>query len=457
MTVGKWLRTAGRRSAFVAARGVVGAAPHLPGDGDAWLARRAAARIARRCRVLSQPDAGVPTAPTVLVMSAFRFWSDLDLLKEVGRLRLVETPTDHFQAINALFGDGGETADHDRENGERHVRFAASVLRELRRVMPFDALIAPSLFYRYLHPWAQACRVSGIPFIGLHKEFTVLDGSNVQAAIDLFRAERMTFHGTHALVVSETARQVIAQGGVAEADRIRVVGLPRMDRLFDPDSPWRRRQDRRPRITLFSFPHYCGNLEVAERRSKLFSKWDHHGFVDLFRNVHAAFAEVALERPDAEMVIKPKTVVDWWVREIEAVVQQEAGRPLDSIPNCHVVNRPAHDLIRDCDAIVAFNSTVILEAAILGRSAIVPLFDEACGRHAENVYLREVMDAFAAVPSKAALKAALHAALDGHPPVGRTGADGKSAAFRRYLGYDDAGSTARVVDAIEQAVQGAWP
>jgi len=432
----------------------------LPGGLERLPATLVAAWIARDCRVLCEPTA--PDAVSVLVFSPNRYREDLEVLAKTGVLRLIATPTETLQRVNSLFPtmpsiDESDRYDYFRERDPRLLegrkklqRFCAAVLQALARKLEFDCAITPAVHYRNEHPWAAACDGLGIPFIAVHKEFTILAPRHLPARIERFRKQGRRFDGTRVLVINETARELFTGCGMIEAERIEVVGMPRMDRLFDSQSPLRRKMVERPQVTLFSFTHFSGDLEPGKRRSKLFSADDREGFVRLFRNVHVGIAELALKHPEVSFKIKPKIVTDWWIVEIERVIKEALGKNLDDIPNCAVVSERAPELIRDSEVVIGFNSTVLLESLALGRPTIVPLFDEAVDSYPDNVYLRESLDAFTIAHSKQELIALIEKGIAGTPLGPAPNPERLKRCFETYFGFYDDQSAMRVAEALRR-------
>ena len=330
----------------------------LPGTAERVPAALMAARIARNCRVMYEPTR--PDALNVLLFSVFRFTQDIDVLSQTGDLRLIEAPIETLQVVNGFFRTAPVVTDPDgyayyREENpeflaerEAQRRFIVEVVQALMKRMRIDCVLIPAVHYRFAFNWAEAFDSLGVPFIALHKEFTVIDRRHIPERVETYLADAFRFTGSWIFATNESARDLFTKGQVFDPERITITGLPRMDRLFREDSAWRKRTSTRKQVTLFSFAHYCGGLGVTRpRRSKYFSKHDDEGFVALFREVHAAFGELALAHPDAEFLIKPRDVAPYWIREIEQVLQSELGRGLDDIPNCRIEDRIAPELIRD--------------------------------------------------------------------------------------------------------------
>ena len=421
--------------------------------------------LGRRLRLLH--DCEADDALEVLVFSEMRWPEDLAALARTGSLRLYAIDQELQRRVNALFTVPGRSLNKEyfcETDGEvlrlraEQARYVARLVPALRRRVAFDCAITPTVHYRQEHPWAEGFDRAGLPFVALHKEFTVLDDRHLPERVVRFCGRRQKFLGSHVCVTNELARRLFAESGVFPEDRISVTGLLRMDNLLGPRSNGAKAQaalDRKV-ITLFSFGHISGGVTPAQWRSHYFSMNDDEGFVELFRDVHVGFAEMALRHPEVEFKIKPKNIADWWTREIEAVVQESLGRPLDQIPNCRIVGEPAPALIAQSYATIGLNSTVLLESVAMGCNTIMPVFDEAIDKYPHNVYFPAFRDVFAIAGSRGEymdlIDRAIHGETLSDAPAAR-----RADLFRYYLGYDDGRTADRVAAVLRAVVAGKLP
>ena len=423
----------------------------------------AAARIARSCRVICEPE--IPDALSVLNFSSFRFTEDLEVLASTGQLRLLEAPLDVLQSINGFFdtvpaGVKSDDYAYFLEQDPHHLaerklqqRFYREVVKSLCRRLSVDCAMTPAVQHRFAFPWQAAFEAQRRPFIALHKEFTVLDRRQIPERVESYRRLGFRFNGSWIFVTNESARNLFTEAEIFAPERIVTTGLPRMDRLFRDDGPFRTKTSARRQVILFSFAHYCGGIGATRpRRSPTFSKYEDEGFVQLFREVHRAFGELALAHPDVEFKIKPREVAGHWVGEIDRVLQDSLGCTLDDIPNCSVVADSAPELIRDSDAVIGFNSTVLLESLALGRPTIVPIFAEAADRYWENIYLRDCLDVFLQAHSRDDIKAKVEGALEGRISPSEASEERLRQCFEFYLGYSDGRCAERVVEELRRVV-----
>ena len=444
-------------------RALLHAGRRIPGPLRRLTVAMAAARIARDCKVISRGRR--PGSLTVLVFNAFRFVEDISVLSEQDDLTLIEVPNEALQEINGLFrtvppGVAGDSYEYFREQDpsclaerEQQAGFHAEVVTALRALIDFDCAITPAVHYRTDFPWARAFDAAGVPFVAMHKELTVIDERHIPERVGIYREADFRFQGSWAFVTSENAKTLFTEGGVFDPARIDVTGLPRMDRLFRDDCPFRDKSHDQPQVTFFSFPHYCGGMGISKaRRSKLFSRDDDEGFVTLFKAVHGGIAELAQRRPDVRFRIKPKIGAPWWIEEIEQVFRDTIGVGTEALPNCEIVDQPAPELIRDADVVVAFNSTVLLESLALERPTIMPYFAEAEDSLTHYVYLRDHLDAFAPAGSREELVSQVERALAGDIEAAKVSDRLRHDCLRYYLGHDDGGNARRIVEGLRQVV-----
>lgn len=415
----------------------------------------------RRLTLLS--DSKDPGALTVLAFDPDRWTQDLLALAKVAHVRIYAVPFSVSTRIYTLFFGSDPmpgTADYFLitdpailAKRERQSRYAARVLRYLKRWLKLDCAANPAIHYIVDFPWAQGGEAAGIPFVTAHKEFTVLDDRQVSDRITRWKnLYRFKFLGTHLAVTNAIAEKLFIKADVAPGFKVTRTGLLRFDHLLRaPALP----PSRDPMtVTLFSFGHLTGPFESkAELYGHYFTRHDDDGFVDLFKDSHAAFAEAARANPHAQFLIKPKNIEQRWIEKIEQAVEQGLGVPLSSIPNCRIVSDQAHDLIRRSVAAIGLNSTVVLETVALDRDLIMPVFAEAAGKYADKVYFPHFRDVFSVANSRAELSSMLDRVLKGDR-LKTPAPDRLQALLDEYVGNHDGRSAERLAAVFQDVVRG---
>jgi hypothetical protein len=415
--------------------------------------------VSKRVRILFDCDDA--SALNVLTFDSWRWEQDILALSKVGGVRLLAMDDDAINWIVAFFNLPHVKANelYYRETDKRilkrrreSVAYMAIIMGLVKRWKSLNCATNPNATYVRTSRWMQACVAADLPFVAIHKEYTVLDTRQIQARSEEWAARGVKFFGTHICVNNENAKSLLFKAGVAPLEKITVSGLLRADNLVGPkDQPLEPDQPKRT-VTLFSFGHLTGPFDPPmEIRSHYFSLHGNFGFIELFRDVHVAFAELALRHPEIEFKIKPKNVEQWWTDEVEWVLRDELGLSLADIPNCNMVGDWAPDLMRDSLATIVLNSTVVLESRILGCNTIMPLFAEAAGVHSDRIYFDQFTDLFAVATSKQDLVDKLEHAIGGGSLA--MGSDERLREMRNYyLGNSDGRSAERLIDVFRDVM-----
>ncbi len=430
-----------------------------------WMAWFVGVLLARKIRGLHTCD--TPGSLTLLVLHPSRWGQDLDAIANIDAATILTIDEPVIFRINDWFelGPSSRSRDYFKEGCpielKRRVqleRYATKVMDVFRRRHGLDCVLTCAIHYVREIGWMVGAQRAGLPFVTVHKEHTLIDSRHVPFWTEHWRNHQFKYLGTHICVNNQTVVRLFSEANIAEPERMTVTGLMRADNILSQSAPRASISDsERPVVTLFSFGHLTGHFTDEEVppeniRSHYFSRDDAAGFVELFRQTHVTFVEYALSRPDVEFKIKPKNVEDWWIREIDQVVRDELGRPLDSIENCNVVATPAPELIRESLATIALNSTVVLESRILGANTILPLFAEAAGRYADRVYYDDFLDLFAVARSCDELTELLGRALKGERIV-QDDAERLREICEQYIGNSDGKSAERVLQTVRTVTE----
>lgn len=419
--------------------------------------------FAMKRRLTLLADSNDPAALTILAFDPDRWSQDLRALAKVTNVRIYAVPFSVSTRIHTLFFGTDpmpgiadyflitDTAILARRDAQ--TRYATAVLRYLKRWLKLDCAANPAIHYIVDFPWMRGGETAGVPFVTAHKEFTVLDDRQVRERIDRWKNRyRFKFLGTRLAVTNAIAEKLFTEADVAPLSKVTRTGLLRFDNLLRTSAPAAPRDP--VTVTLFSFGHLTGPFDSkAEPHGHYFTKNDDDGFVELFKDTHVTFAEIARANPQAQFLIKPKNVERWWIEKIEQAVEQGVGVPLSAIPNCRVVADQAPDLIRRSVAAIGLNSTVVLETAALDRDLIMPVFAEAAEKYADKVYFPHFRDVFSVASSRAELSEMLTRVLRGErlkvPAPERL-----NAMLDEYVGNHDGHSAERLAAVLHDVVRG---
>ena len=177
------------------------------------------------------------------------------------------------------------------------------------------------------------------------------------------------------------------------------------------------------------------------------------GFVDLFRETHIAFAELARANPGFRFIVKTK----YGQSDQNAILRvlTSAGIDPGAIPNYRItVTDDAHDLIRQAAVVISFQSTTMLEAALAARPVVVPLFAEAA-REDHRPYLRfgDAYHLFQTAESAHKMKVLVQSGLQ-TPRLAEEGLIEKRKLFEVYVSKLSADTASRYVAVLTERARG---
>ncbi len=249
----------------------------------------------------------------------------------------------------------------------RYRRLWAALWRYLMRLRSYDAVLTGNWCYWAEREMASALESYGTPFIVLHKE-GIKPPERSQMLRDLFRKTRGQFTGRRVLVYHEDERDHQVEGEISHADQIRVVGMPRLDRVHK----WRvaaasgltPARAGRPTVLFLAFiennflPSYSGiDSDLA--------------WTELSAGSYRAMVALAAENPDINVIVRPRLQE---VAEVESLLSRGGTRPnnLRVVPDGEVM-----PLIEASWVICGHNTTVLLEGLAAGKPVVVPHFGES--------------------------------------------------------------------------------
>ena len=260
---------------------------------------------------------------------------------------------------------------------DRLFRFWLKLWPKLGRI---DAVLTSNWCYWAEREMARALEDMNTPFIVLHKE-GIKPPARSAMLRDLFRRTRGTFSGRRVLVYHQAELEHQVEGGIAQPDQVRVVGMPRLDASHE----WRRRAAAgefavravRPTVLFAAFltdnflPSYSGiQSDLA--------------WTDLALQTCAVLRRLAAENPDIDVIVRPRLHEADGVRALFG----DASWP----PNLRVLAEGGiTPLLEAAWVVVGHNTTVLFEALAMGKPVVVPHFAEALDPRYAG-YLVEVGD-----------------------------------------------------------------
>src|SRR5262245_23535555 len=394
-----------------------------------------------------EPSMGkpVPGAPGVLALNADKFRKDLQILADTRELRIYVLDPDFQRKIVARFRlADGNYATHCaaapdaiyRASRERAMQIWRRVLPNVLSRFRIGAVIGAAAHYHTDWDIGTVSEAIGAPYVVLHRENSFVAAPAMLREVTERMRKAHPFTGRMIILHNDRARQSFIDSGYVPPERVVSIGCLRMHE-------WVRWCDRRPAIgndaLLFSFSYASGLIG-----RKNYATDGPLGFVDLFRQTHVAFAELAKANPGRRFVVKTK----YGRSDRNAILQGLSGAGIDAaaIPNYRItVTDDPHDLIRQSAVVIAFQSTTMLEAALAARPVVVPLFAEAArADHKPYLRFRDAYHLFRTAESVNEMKALVQRNLE-TPRLAEEGLSEKRKLFETYVSKLSADTVSRYV------------
>ena len=266
--------------------------------------------------------------------------------------------------------------------------FMCDFLKVLFSIIKVDCVTSVS--YRYIDDidWTLASEKNNIPYIVFYRECLLNEGERMYSDV-VDRHKLFNFHGSHIIVHNETCKKSFIESSFFNENKISVIGALRMDKyLTSLKRNYKHVEKRRKRFILFYFPYNMslfgksGNYPSDYKYKYAFSIWPERE--KYFEEVHSAIAELAIEFPNIDFVIKPKNIMmkspAWKYYER---VLDKMDFNVDKYDNYSIEpNSDVHDLILNSDVICSLQSSTVIESAISGKPVILPIFENY--RSSEN-------------------------------------------------------------------------
>lgn len=343
----------------------------------AWCCYRDTVKIAEGNT--GNPD---PKPITLLALNAERFRKDLELLVKTGKYRIYKAP-DRWQGrfIRLFYPDNAKVFETGKTVAEQKAqkaiqKFLFYFLKSYYRLLKIDAVLSAAIHYSQDYDWGIVSHRLGYPYIVLHRENLYASRGHINFIINKLQ-KFVPFEGAHVIVHNDIVRDTWIKSGYITPDKISALGCMRMDHFIQSlkTSMKKNSQEKRKCACFFSF--VPGTGLVIDNQITAWGNKGHAGHLELFQLTHKAFIEIAQENPSIDFIIKPKWGGRWKENITEMV--KKSGINISGLKNLIIDETlDAHKIILErADVVTGFGSTTLLEAALAGKTVIVPHFSTA--------------------------------------------------------------------------------
>lgn len=203
----------------------------------------------------------------------------------------------------------------------------------------------------------------GTPYIVLHRE-NLFASKQLRKLVKERLSKWGNFQGSKLIVHNKVSKKVFLESGFvsnSNKELIEIGGCLRMDSFFN--NLYNKNKTSQKCITFFPFQASSSN------------PWPK----SFIKSINKEILKFAIKNPDVDIFIKPKgrtlRKTNWWddFKECSQEIEIDYGR----LKNLKISsNFDTYELLQKSLYIIALNSTVILEAGLLGKPIIIPFFDK---------------------------------------------------------------------------------
>ena len=256
----------------------------------------------------------------------------------------------------AKLGHFVQMSQQEKLEWSNYVSFLEEVLQFLGNSIKIGAFVTSSYRYSGLHELGIACGRQGIPFLVVHKESFLTPSQ--RASFERYHTQNLGALSASAIAVySQEERNSLLHSFRFDSEDLVVTGCGRIDEMHAARI---RERSLGPVITLFTIDSRAGIVSPVSDTAQI-------GTPDWSRmatEIESWFIQFAVAHPEQKFVVKSKL----------GTREQVHGRLPRILPrNVEVIfDGDGGQVVFASKHIVAFNSTVILEALARGSSVSVP-------------------------------------------------------------------------------------
>ena len=425
----------------------------------AWFYSKVIEEITSDGKTVRFPKKSKDSKIVVLVLSAFAFRGDPEYLAASKELRILQIPKPWQDRLNYCFYKHEETCcfkgaklfkyieeeDSCYQYKKAHRGFLYGFLPKLYKILGIKCVISPHVRYMRDVDWGSVSKEIGVPHIIISRDsrFTASTFAR-DSVIDMLKS-LVKFEGNYMIVQNELDRQLCIECGFVPTDKISSLGCIRMDSFLKRVKTAKPVMNTRKKVVFFPF-NLKGILNTALLAREV------SGLSQFFVNINVSLARLAINYPEIDVIIKPKSNKDLWCKEVD-VVFKESGIFQLEIPNLYIepyLN--LQDLILDADVFCGLTTTVMLEVAIAEKPIIVPYFKEIQKtKYNEKVFFKDCFHLFDIAESVEVFESVILHRLN-NPEIDGNIMKGRKVAFENYVSSLNCDATEKHVSMIKRIV-----
>jgi hypothetical protein len=366
----------------------------------------------------------------------------------------------HFIAKAFFRKEVNDNNYHDLTTPEQIARyrdFLKSMWRVLNAKLQIKCVLSGNFSYFEERELAYVLEADGTPFVVIHKECMKTPG-RVAEYEHLYRTNKGPFWGRRILVYNELEKDLIVRTGVTHADKVKVVGMPRLDGIHQSRLAGRADTARKT-VVLVSFPKDLNSLPTVDTSTdgdddgndEAAGKATPPNLENVWDSVHSAMFELARSHPEMDVIIKTKGNSRDRQRLADLIERHEFDNDIANLKIVH--GGELRDLVLNATVICGLHSTGLLEALAANKRVIIPVFEESADEGNQHHFI-DFGETVIYARSKQEFISLIEQALSREAPAAQPIPEATRALLDHWLGNSDGAASERAATEIKSLVGG---
>lgn len=239
------------------------------------------------------------------------------------------------------------------EKKKAYIKFLTLSFKHINNNLKFDCYISFNLFYYAEKYFEEVCKNLNSKFIILQKE-SIFTPAEEAGALKIYKKYNDKSLASKVSVYSESQKKILVKSGIINNKKIFVNGSPRCDYSF---------RLRKIKPEKKSIVYY---MIEADRNNNILVKNKDTNWKKLYNQTLEYIVAFARRNPTCKIILKGKN----------GVHKEKHLNSLILPKNCSFMqDGSGHELLHDSLIVIAFNSTIVLEAILANRNLIIPNFN----------------------------------------------------------------------------------
>ena len=239
------------------------------------------------------------------------------------------------------------------EKKKAYIKFLILTFKYINNFLKLDGYISFNLFYYAEKYFEEVCINLNSKFIIMQKE-SIFTPAEETGALKIYKGNNDKSQSYRISVYSQSQKKILTNSGLIKKEKIIINGNPRCDYSFK----LRKIKPKNKTIVYY--------LIESNRNKNIFVKNKNVNWKKLYNQTLQYIIEFARQNPSYKIILKGKNGVH--------KRHHFAKKKLPN--NCFFIkDGMGHKLLKDASLVIAFNSTIVLEAILANRNLIIPNFN----------------------------------------------------------------------------------